>query len=255
MISDKILAVIPARYGSTRFEGKPLADIAGKSMIQRVYEQVQKTDAHTVVVATDDLRIFEHVQSWNGNVVMTYPEHPSGTDRCAEVALRYPEFEYILNIQGDEPLIHPETINQLIQTLKNPKCEIATAYTHFEDTETLFSMSEAKLVTDTQGKILYFSRSVIPYQRNVPDLKQWLSKYEYKKHLGIYGFKRKALLEIANISVSDLEQAESLEQLRWLENGYQIYGFYTPHDSFGVDTPADIERILEKLDTQQNLRT
>ncbi len=248
MISDKILAVIPARYGSTRFEGKPLADIAGKSMIQRVYEQVQKSHIDKIIVATDDTRIFEHVQSWNGNATMTNPEHPSGTDRCAEVAFQYPEFDFILNIQGDEPLIHPETINQLIQTLKNPKCEIATAYTHFEDTETLFSVSEAKIVTDKQGKILYFSRSVIPYQRNIKDNELWLSKYEYKKHLGIYGFRRQVLLEIANIPPSPLEQSESLEQLRWLENGYQIYGFYTPHDAFGVDTPADIERILEKLD-------
>jgi 3-deoxy-manno-octulosonate cytidylyltransferase (CMP-KDO synthetase) len=247
MVSNKVLAVIPARYGSTRFEGKPLADIAGKSMIQRVYEQVQKADVHTVVVATDDLRIVEHVQSWNGNVALTKKDHPSGTDRCAEVSALYPDFDLILNIQGDEPLIHPETINQLVQTLKNPNCEIATAYTHFEDTKTLFSISEAKLVTDKQGKILYFSRSVIPYQRNVSDTKEWLSKYEYKKHLGIYGFKKEVLLEIANISVSALEQSESLEQLRWLENGYQIYGFYTPYDAFGVDTPADIERILEKL--------
>lgn len=247
MISDKILAVIPARYGSTRFEGKPLVDIAGKSMIQRVYEQVQNSHVDKIIVATDDIRIFEHVQSWNGNATMTYPEHPSGTDRCAEVAFQYPEFDFILNIQGDEPLIHPETINQLIQTLKNPKCEISTAYTHFEDTETLFSVSEAKIVTDQQGKILYFSRSVIPYQRNTKDNELWLSKYAYKKHLGIYGFRRQVLLEIANIPPSPLEQSESLEQLRWLENGYQIYGFYTPHDAFGVDTPADIERILEKL--------
>lgn len=247
MIIDKILAIIPARYGSTRFEGKPLADIAGKSMIRRVYEQVQKTNVDTIIVATDDMRIMEHVRSWNGNAMLTQKEHPSGTDRCAEVAALYPDFEYVLNIQGDEPLIRPETINELIRTLKKPNCQIATAYTHFEDTETLFSMSEAKLVTDKQGKILYFSRSVIPYQRNTANTKEWLSKYEYKKHLGIYGFRRNVLLEIAKLSVSALEHSESLEQLRWLENGYQIYGFYTPHDTLGVDTPADIQRILEKL--------
>lgn len=249
MISDKVLAVIPARYGSTRFEGKPLADIAGKSMIQRVYEQVQKSPVDKIVVATDDTRIFDHVQSWNGNVTLTKKDHPSGTDRCAEVSSLYPDFDYVLNIQGDEPLIHPETINQLIKTLKNPDCHIATAYTHFEDSETLFSNLEAKLVTDKQGKILYFSRSVIPYQRNTPAHTEWLSKYEYKKHIGIYGFKRNVLLETAGIPPSLLEQAESLEQLRWLENGYQIYGFYTPYDAFGVDTPADIEKILEKLNS------
>lgn len=251
MISDKVLAVIPARYASTRFEGKPLADIAGKSMIQRVYEQVQQSYANKVVVATEDTRIFEHVKSWNGEVVMTYPEHPSGTDRCAEVAFRYPEFDYVLNIQGDEPLIDPKTINQLIETLKKPNCQIATAYTHFEDADTLFSDLEAKIVTDKEGKILYFSRSVIPYQRNVAMQKEWLSRYEYKKHLGIYGFKREVLMEIANIPPSSLEQSEFLEQLRWLENGYQIYGFYTPYDSFGVDTPADIAKILAKMNSKK----
>jgi len=246
MTSDKILAVIPARYASTRFEGKPLVNIAGKTMIQRVYEQVQQSNADTVVVATDDVRILEHIHSWGGNAVMTKKEHPSGTDRCAEVAALYPEFNCILNIQGDEPLIHPDTINNLIKTLQHPNCEIATAYTHFEDTETLFSVSEAKLVTDKHGKILCFSRSVIPYLRNIPQ-NEWLSHYEYKKHIGIYGFKRNVLFETAKISPSPLEVAESLEQLRWLENEYQIYGFYTPYDAYGVDTPDDVAKILEKL--------
>lgn len=246
MTSDKILAVIPARYASTRFEGKPLTDIAGKTMIQRVYEQVKQSHANMVVVATDDIRILEHIHSWGGNAVMTKKEHPSGTDRCAEVAALYPEFNCILNIQGDEPLIHPDAINELIKTLQNPNCEIATAYTHFEDVETLFAVSEAKLVTDKHGKVLYFSRNVIPYLRNIPQ-QEWLSHYQYKKHVGIYGFRRNVLLEVADIPPSILEKAEFLEQLRWLENGYQIYTFYTPYDAIGVDTPDDVAKILEKL--------
>ncbi|MCS7029679.1 MAG: 3-deoxy-manno-octulosonate cytidylyltransferase [Bacteroidia bacterium] len=246
MASNLVLGVIPARYGSTRFEGKPLIDIAGKTMIQRVYEQVQKANLDKIIVATDDTRIYKHVQNWQGNVIMTDKKHPSGTDRCAEVAALYPEYNFILNIQGDEPLIHPDTINSLIHTLNNPDCHIATAYTDFKDMESLLSSNTAKVVMDVRGKVLYFSRSVIPYIRNLPQ-NEWLKQYPYKKHVGIYGFRRNILLEIAQISPSSLEQAESLEQLRWLEQGYQMYAFYTPHDAIGVDTPADVDKIIKKL--------
>lgn len=249
MGSNKVLAIIPARYGSTRLEGKPLINIAGKTMIQRVYEQVQQSNVDKIIVATDDDRIIEHVQSWNGNAIHTKKDHPSGTDRCAEVAHLYPDFDYVLNIQGDEPLIHPDSINHLITTLQKPNCQIATAYTYFENTEMLFSNLEAKLVTDTQGKVLYFSRNVIPYLRNIPEPNEWLKYYEYKKHVGIYGFRREVLLEISKLAPSSLEQAELLEQLRWLENGYQIYAFFTPHDTIGVDTIEDVQKILDKLNT------
>lgn len=246
MIGKKVLAVIPARYGSTRFEGKPLVDIAGKSMIQRVYEQVMKANVDWVVVATDDVRIEQHVLSFGGKVCMTSAMHPSGTDRCAEVAQQFPSADIVCNIQGDEPLIHPDTINQLISLFDQPQCAIATGYTHFKDAETLWANTTAKLITDTQQKVLAFSRSVIPHLRNVPQ-EQWMNHYTYKKHVGIYAFLAPVLQEVTQLPLSTLEQAESLEQLRWLENGYSIYATYTPFDSLGVDVPEDVAKIIAKL--------
>ncbi|MDW8302681.1 MAG: 3-deoxy-manno-octulosonate cytidylyltransferase, partial [Bacteroidia bacterium] len=248
---NSVLAVIPARYASTRFEGKPLVNIAGKSMIQRVYQQVQQAAVDTVIVATDDTRIFEHVQSWGGNVVMTQKGHTSGTDRCAEVAKHYTEYNLVLNVQGDEPLIHPDTINALINILQNDDCQIATVYTHFRDVESLWASTTAKLITDIRNKVLYFSRSVIPYLRNVPQA-DWAACYAFKKHVGIYGFKREVLLALTQLPSSDLEQAESLEQLRWLAYGYNIYAVYTPHDSLGVDIPADVEKVVKKLSSEKS---
>ncbi|MEM9849922.1 MAG: 3-deoxy-manno-octulosonate cytidylyltransferase [Bacteroidota bacterium] len=243
----KVLAIIPARYQSSRFLGKPLADIAGKSMIQRVYEQAQKASTvDQVIVATDDERIFSHVQQMNGAVMMTSPKHRSGTDRCAEVARQYLDYEYIVNIQGDEPFIQPTQIDTVVATLKDTDATISTLGKKIEDTPTLFNPNVVKVVRNTAAKALYFSRSPIPFLRGVAQA-DWVNQHEYLKHIGLYAFQRKTLLRITQLPMSQLETAESLEQLRWLEAGYEIAVTLTDQESFGIDTPEDLEALLKRM--------
>jgi 3-deoxy-manno-octulosonate cytidylyltransferase (CMP-KDO synthetase) len=243
----KVLAIIPARYASTRFPGKPLVEIAGKSMIQRVYEQV--TNARLVskaVVATDDERILDHVKSFNGVVMMTSDQHVSGTDRCSEVAEKFPEYEVVVNVQGDEPFLSPEDVDRVVEPfLGNEALSISTLATPIKTTQTLFDPNAVKVVRSEQKLGLYFSRQAIPFMRNFPQ-SDWLKHRQYLKHLGIYGFRRKTLLQLSNLAPSTLEIAESLEQLRWLESGFSIHVGVTEKDSIGIDTPEDLQRLLKR---------
>ncbi|MCE6991618.1 3-deoxy-manno-octulosonate cytidylyltransferase [Dyadobacter sp. CY323] len=243
----RILGIIPARYASTRFPAKALADIGGKSMIRRVFEQsVKSTQLDNVIVATDDERIFEHVLSFGGNVVMTSQDHHSGTDRCYE-ALTKTEglYDYVINIQGDEPFINPEPINQLAAVLDG-ETELATLVKVIDNDEILFSPNVPKAVLNKKNEVMYFSRQTIPYIRN-SDKDQWLHAHTFYKHIGIYAYRSDVLSEITKLPVSSLEKAEALEQLRWLENGYSIKAVVTSDDSHGVDTPDDLARVTKKF--------
>lgn len=245
-----VLGIIPARYASTRFPGKPLADIAGKSMIRRVYEQVKACKAiDVVVVATDDERIREHVEAFGGTVAMTAEYHASGTDRCAEVARNYDNALLVINIQGDEPFIHPEQIGSLVQLmLESPHFEIATLAKKIEDPELLFNPNVVKVVFTARQGAMYFSRQAIPFVSGFgPD--RWMDKQVFYKHIGLYGFRRKTLLEVAALPPGQYERAESLEQLRWLENGYRIAVGATSWESGGIDVPEDIDRVLSRHQT------
>ena len=243
------LGIIPARYASTRFPGKPLADIYGKTMIQRVYEQALKSSLNAVVVATDDERIFRHVKSINGRVVMTSAFHKTGTDRCAEVAAlpTYEGFEIIVNIQGDEPFIQPAQIDQVVAILESiDRFEIATLAKKIIQADQLLDPNSVKVVFDKDGKALYFSRSPIPYLK-ISDKGRWLEATDFFQHIGIYGFQRQKLLALTKLLPSRLEQAESLEQLRWLENGFEIGLKITDYDSYGIDTPDDLKKVPSHL--------
>lgn len=241
----KILGVIPARYASTRFPAKALAEVKGKTMIQRVYEQAIKSpQLNKVVVATDHNEIFEHVKSFGGEVVMTSPEHQSGTDRCAEVLETYSAFEYIVNIQGDEPFIDPQQIDTIISLLDG-HTQLATLCKRIEEREVLFSPNAVKVILDKNSNALYFSRYPIPFNRNISQ-DQWLEHYDYYKHIGMYAYRKDILKEITNLKQSKLELAESLEQLRWIENGYKIKVEISLIDSLGIDTPADLEKAVKQ---------
>lgn len=243
----KSIAIIPARFASTRFPGKPLVEIDGISMIQRVYEQVSQVNTISdVVVATDDERIEKHVRSFGGQVIMTSADHPSGTDRCAEVATHFPDADIILNIQGDEPFINPLQIVELINCFKNQDTQIATLIRKIESEDELFNENTPKVTVSKTLKALYFSRQTIPFQRGIAK-EDWLKKHPYYKHIGIYGFRAKALAEITQLPSSSLENAESLEQLRWLENGYAIQTAITQYQTYGIDHPEDIENVLKKM--------
>lgn len=239
-----VIGIIPARYASTRFPGKPLAMIGGKSMIQRVYEQaLAARQLDTVVVATDDARIYEHVAGFGGEVRYTRAEHPSGTDRCAEVALQFPEAQWILNIQGDEPFIQPEQIDLLARTLmQQSRFPVATLAKQIENREVLLNPNVVKVVFSQRAGALYFSRHPIPFVRG-KNAGEWLKHQSFYKHIGLYGFRRSTLLKIARLKPSVLEQAESLEQLRWLEQGYRIAVGVTGLETVGIDTPEDLERL------------
>jgi 3-deoxy-manno-octulosonate cytidylyltransferase (CMP-KDO synthetase) len=243
----KILGIIPARYASTRFPGKPLIDLSGKSMIQRVYEQCKKASSLVeVVVATDDERIFAAVKGFNGNVIMTSDDHQSGTDRCAEVARKMPGFDAIINIQGDEPLIDPHQINLLASCFNDISTELATLVKEIKTKEELFNFNTPKVILNKNSEAIYFSRQVIPYLKNVnPD--DFLNQYTFYKHIGIYGYKTSTLGIISNIATGNLEKAEMLEQLRWIENGYKIKVAITTHESLAIDSPEDIEKVLSAL--------
>lgn len=241
---NMILAVIPARYASTRFPGKPLIDIGGKTMIQRVVEQVaQSRQVDRAVVATDDPRIFDHVRSWGGEALMTRSDHLSGTDRCAEVARKFPKANFILNVQGDEPFIQPEQIDLLAETLLHDRhFSIATLAKKIEQSEMLFNPNIVKAVFSATGRAIYFSRHPIPFVRGTAP-ENWLEQQSFYKHIGLYGFRRTTLLKIADLPPTPLERAESLEQLRWLEHGLAIRVGITDLETIGIDTPEDLLKL------------
>ena len=239
-------AIIPARYASTRFPGKPLALLGNKPVIQHVYEQTSSVLSE-VWVATDDDRIREAVKKFGGRVVMTRADHKSGTDRIEEAAEKTgTQADVIINIQGDEPFVQPSQIKALMQLFDNADTQIGTLGKHFENIEAVNNPNSPKIVTDKQGFALYFSRSVIPYIRGAQD-NEWLSHFPFLKHLGLYAYRREVLHEITQLPQSSLEIAESLEQLRWLENGYRIRVGLTDVETVGIDTPEDLQRAEEFL--------
>ncbi|MCR6639282.1 MAG: 3-deoxy-manno-octulosonate cytidylyltransferase [Sporocytophaga sp.] len=242
-----ILGIIPARYASTRFPAKPLVEIGGKSMIRRVYEQAGKARLlSNVVVATDNNEIFNHVKTFGGNVVMTKEEHPSGTDRCFEALEKTSgDFDFVINIQGDEPFIHPEQIDLLASAL-NKETELATLVKKIEDQETLFNPNTPKVIFNKNKEAIYFSRQTIPYIRGA-EPEQWLSKAEFYKHIGIYAYRADILKAITSLETGSLEKSESLEQLRWLENGFNIKVEITTYESVGIDVPSDLEKIKDLI--------
>ena len=242
----KFIAIIPARYASTRFPGKPLANMDGKLMIQRVYEQVKRT-LSDVYVATDDVRILEAVESFGGKAVMTSVDHRSGTDRCNEAYHKIGEqFDVVLNIQGDEPLIFPEQIDLLKACFSDDSVEIATLVKPFEvkgGIAALQNPSTPKVVLSKKKEAIYFSRSIIRFLRDV-EKDKWGKEHIFYKHIGIYGYRTDVLQEITQLSPGVLEQAESLEQLRWIENEYKIKVGITTHETIGIDTPEDMENAI-----------
>lgn len=240
----KVLGVIPARYASSRFPGKPLVDINGKSMIQRVYEQAAKAPGlDHVVVATDDDRIAAAVAAFGGAYVMTGTHHQSGTDRCAEVAAQLSDFEVLINIQGDEPFIDPEQIGLLISCFTDPDVQLATLIKEIHTDEELFNPNLPKVLLNTRKEAVYFSRQTVPYLRNVAK-ENWVNTHQFYKHIGIYGYTRNTLLEITQLPPSSLEIAESLEQLRWVEHGYAIQTRITNIETIAIDTPEDLQKII-----------
>ena len=240
--------IIPARFASTRFPGKPLVDIHGKSMLQRVYEQCQKSKLDRIVVATDDERIAAHVEDFEGEVILTASSHKSGTDRIAEAAnkLNLQDDGIVVNIQGDEPFIHSEDINLLGACFENQTTQIATLVKKINAIETLENPNNPKVVLNINKEALYFSRAAIPHLK---DLKKedWLNHHTFYKHIGIYGFRTAILKEISILPHGILEQKEKLEQLRWLENGYRIQTAETNSESIAVDCPEDLIRIDKKF--------
>lgn len=236
------IAIIPARYASTRFPGKPLTLIHGKPMIQRVYEQaVQCTELSDIWIATDDERIRDAVLMFGGKVAMTSPECPSGTDRCAQV-LRDQKLvvDLIINIQGDEPFIQPRQISSLVQLMEKSSAQIGTMCKSINDEAAIFNPNVVKIVKAKDGKALYFSRNPVPYVRG-KDQKDWPKEAKFYKHLGMYAYRSEVLPQLGSLPQGMLENAESLEQLRWLEEGYSIYVAETPWESMGIDTPEDLK--------------
>lgn len=237
-----IVGIIPSRYASSRLPGKALIDIQGKSMVQRVYEQAQKSkNLSRVLVATDDQRIYDHVNSFGGEALMTSPDHHNGTERGLEALNKLEEnFDFVINIQGDEPFIDPRQIDQIAELLVSDT-QIATLAKKIDTEKDLFNPSVPKVIINRAGLAIYFSRSIIPYLRNT-EQKDWINSFVYLKHIGIYGYRTDILNEIVKLPVSDLEMAESLEQLRWLENGYQIRVGITEIETLGIDTAEDLEK-------------
>jgi len=239
-----ILGIIPARYASSRFPGKPLIEILGKTMIQRVYEQASQSKLlDKVLVATDDERIFNHVVSFGGAAVLTKEEHPSGTDRCYEALLKTEgKFTYVVNIQGDEPFVNADQIDELAQVCDG-NTELATQMIAVDSHEVLFDKGEVKIVLNNAHEALYFSRMVIPFIKGV-DEKDWHKHHTYYRHVGMYAYRTDILEAITKLAPSALEKAESLEQLRWLEAGYKIKLATTAYDSHCIDTPEDVAKVI-----------
>lgn len=245
----KFIAVIPARYASTRFPGKPLAVLGGKTVIQRVYEQAVSV-LPEAYVATDDERIFKCVEDFGGRAVMTRTDHKSGTDRIEEAVEKIEERGakseekddlVVINIQGDEPFIQPSQIETLMHLFDDSETQIGTLGKRFDTIEAVRNPNSPKIVTDRRGFALYFSRSVIPFIRGV-EADEWMPHYPFLKHLGVYAYRREVLAEVTRLPQSALEKAESLEQLRWLENGYRIRVGLTDVETVGIDTPEDLAR-------------
>ncbi len=238
----KTLGIVPARYASTRFPGKPLANINGKSMLQRVYERAQLTTLlDDVIIATDDYQIFDHAMRFKANVIMTDPNHPSGTDRCAEVAKFLKQYDLIVNIQGDEPFIEPASIDLVVELLQK-QAPIATLAKQIDSRADLENPNVVKITFDDNRKALNFSRQPIPELAGVP-LNQALKNGIFYKHIGLYGYNRATLLEITALPQSPREKAESLEQLRWLEAGYPIFVNFTQAKTMSIDTPEDLIKV------------
>lgn len=238
----KFLGVIPARYGSSRLEGKPLKDICGHTMIEWVYKRVKKSNLDDVVVATDDQRIYDEVIRFGGKVVMTREDHPNGTSRIAEVCEKIKDYDVIINVQGDEPLIEVDMINSLIDAFKKePDLKMGTLKYKLDSIEDIENPNSVKVITDKNDYAIYFSRSVIPYPRKE-------NKDIYYKHVGIYGYKRDFVIEYAKMEPTALELSESLEQLIAIENGYKIKVMETPYKILGVDTQEELEKVREYID-------
>ncbi|WP_316845070.1 3-deoxy-manno-octulosonate cytidylyltransferase [Pedobacter psychrodurus] len=245
--NPKIIGIIPARYASTRFPGKPLVDIAGKTMIQRVYEQASKAASISkVVIATDDQRIADEVKKFGGEFIFTSSHHQSGTDRCAEVIEQLPGFDIVINIQGDEPFIEPAQIDLLASCFTEEKVQLATLIKSIQSQESVYNPNSPKVVIDINGRAMYFSRSPIPFIRNgEPGV--WAEKHQFYKHIGIYGYRTESLKAITKLPPSSLEIAESLEQLRWIENGFYIQTKVTDLETVAIDTPEDLLKLNKLL--------
>lgn len=248
----KFIAIIPARYASTRFPGKPLAVLGGKPVIQRVYEQVAGV-LDDAVVATDDERIRDAVRAFGGRVEMTSPDHRSGTDRCREAYDRLGvEYDVVVNVQGDEPFIQPSQLEAVKRCFDDPATDIATLVKPFTEADGLAALenpNSPKVILDAQSRAIYFSRSVIPYLRGV-ERAEWLARHTFYKHIGLYAFRTDVLRAVTALPQSALEKAESLEQLRWLENGYKIGVGISEVETIGIDTPEDLEKAERFLDSQ-----
>jgi len=247
-----ILGIIPARYASSRFPGKPLVDIQGTSMIQRVYEQAKKAKKLSkVVIATDDERIANHVRNFGGEVIMTEPNHPSGTDRCFECLQKTEgKYNYVINIQGDEPFINPEQIDEIASGCDG-NAELITQMIAADSHEILFDMGEVKIVLNDNKEAMYFSRMVIPFIKGI-EQKDWHKHHQYYRHVGLYAYRTDILERLTLLMPSKLEKAESLEQLRWVEAGYKIKCVETKYDSHCIDTPEDIEKVLKLMGNKTN---
>lgn len=241
----KCIAIIPARYASTRFPGKPLVPINGKPMVQHVYERALSSGLfQKVIVATDDHRIQSAVTDFGGEVVMTDNTHQSGTDRCGEVIEGLKDsYDVVINIQGDEPFIQHEQLEELVNLFQSTPAQIGTLKKAISNAEDVFDSNVVKVVSGLDKRALYFSRNPIPFVREV-EKENWYDKQIFYKHLGIYGYRFEVLKELAQLNPSVLELSESLEQLRWLENGYQIFIAETQHESIGIDTPEDLSKIV-----------
>lgn len=242
----KFIGIIPARYASTRFPGKPLAILGGKYVVQRVYEMVAQT-LHEAYVATDDERIYDAVASFGGKAVMTRTDHKSGTDRIEEAMGKIGgDWDVVVNVQGDEPFIQRSQIEAVCQCFDDPKTQIATIGKPFATMAEVENPNSPKIVLDNEDYAMYFSRSVIPYVRGA-ERDGWLDHYPYLKHLGLYAYRRDVLMQITQLPQSSLEKAESLEQLRWLQNGYKIKVGITHTETIGIDTPDDLKRAEQFL--------
>jgi len=248
MIEPQFIGIIPARFASSRFPGKPLVEINGKTMIRRVVEQAQQSSMlQRVIVATDDVRIEEEVRSFGAEVWMTSADHPSGTDRCAEVVRAMgsiaQENAVIINIQGDEPFIDPAQIDILCSCFQNEEVELGTLVRRFSNTDDILNPSMIKVVRDINGYGIYFSRLPIPFERDADAI----NLDAHFQHIGLYGYRASTLLKIAALEASFLENTEKLEQLRWIENGYRIMTALSNHESWSIDTPQDLKKIQERF--------
>lgn len=245
----KFIGIIPARYSSSRFPGKPLAILGGKPVIEHVYRQVSSV-MEDVFVATDDQRIYDAVEAFGGKAIMTRSDHKSGTDRICEALEKVGgSFDVVINIQGDEPFIQKSQLETVMQCFDDPRTQIATLGKPFESMEAVENPNSPKIVLDNDGYALYFSRSVIPFVRG-KEHEEWLSHFPYLKHIGLYAYRSEVLREISKLPQSTLELAESLEQLRWLQNGYKIKVGLTNVETIGIDTPEDLQRAEEKMSNQ-----